>query len=268
MTSRSAFVAALLFLSSLGSSCPAAESGQQAIFNAIKSGDVAAVRRILDSDPAQAAAHDQRGISVVLHALLARRNKEFIDPQHNELLAAVLAGKPTLDFFETCAVGSADAAERMLATDSALLESWHSIAWTPLHFAAFAGNGPVLDLLLKKRAFVDARARNVFRNTPLAVALLTGQIEAARRLIAAGADVNVRQAGGLAPIHEAALLGRNDILTLLLDSGAEIGARGNDGRTALTEAERGKHAETAAFLRSRGGKNATITADLAREPKT
>ncbi len=268
MTTRSVFVVPTLCLGILGSSCHAAEASPQSLFDAVKNGDVATVRRLLDSNPAQAAAHDARGMSVVLRALLSMREQGFIDPKHNELLDTVLARKPALDFFETCAVGSAEAAEHMLAANSALLASWHAIGWTPLHFAAFAGNGPVIDLLLQKGAFADARARNTFRNTPLAVALLTGQIEAARRLVAGGTDVNVRQAGGFAPIHEAALLGRTDILTLLLDSGAEIGARANDGRTAVTEAERGGHADTAAFLRSRGGKDATISADLTAEPKT
>jgi len=100
----------------------------------------------------------------------------------------------------------------------------------------------------------------------LAASLLTGQLDSAKRLIERGADVNSRQSGGFAPIHEAALLGRRDLIDLLLDNGAEIGARANDGRNAVSEAERGKHPEIAAYLRTRGGTDPRITADLSAEP--
>jgi hypothetical protein len=53
----------------------------------------------------------------------------------------------------------------------------------------------------------------------------------------------------------------------LLANGAEINARTNDGRTAVTEALRLKHAETAAYLRTKGGTGAEITVDLMQEPK-
>jgi ankyrin repeat protein len=79
--------------------------------------------------------------------------------------------------------------------------------------------------------------------------------------------VNSRQAGGFAPIQEAALLGRRDLIDLLLDNGAEIAARANDGRNAVSEAERGKHPEIAAYLRTRGGADPRVLADLSAEPK-
>jgi hypothetical protein len=54
---------------------------------------------------------------------------------------------------------------------------------------------------------------------------------------------------------------------LLLEHGAEIAARGNDGRNAVSEAERGKHGELVAYLRTKGATDATITADLGAAPK-
>ena len=53
-------------------------------------------------------------------------------------------------------------------------------------------------------------------------------------------------------MHEASLLGRIDLIQLLLDHGAEINSRSDSGRTPLGEAIRGKHAEAAELLRSKG----------------
>ena len=222
-----------------------------AIFQAIGKADAPAVRRILEADPSQATARDARGTRALTLALFANSGDGFTAPNQNEIVASLLAHAPDMDFFEACALGTTDRVESMLQADPKLVTTWHAFGWTPLHFAAFGGNVPVADLLIRRGAGVNERARNRFRNEPLAAALLTGQLEAAKRLIEAGADVNARQAGGFAPLHEAALSGRRELIDMLLEKGAEIGARANDGRNAVSEAERGRHAEVAAYLRSR-----------------
>jgi ankyrin repeat protein len=243
-----------------------AESAQAPIFEAIGKLDALAVRRILEHDPGQARLRDARGLSPLTRALFASRGDGFIAPKQNEMVSALLARSPTRDFFETCALGSAAEVETMLQADPKLVTSWHPFGWTPLHFAGFGGNVAAVDVLLAHGASVNERARNRFRNQPLAASLLTGQLEAAKRLIEGGADVNSRQSGGAAPIHEAALLGRRDLIDLLLENGAEIGARANDGRNAVSEAERGKHPQIATYLRTRGGTDPRITANLSAEP--
>lgn len=265
MIFRSLMIAAVAMVG-VADSTRAAQPPQAPIFEAISHLDGAAVRRILEKDPSQAGLRDARGLSPVTRALFAIRDDSFITPKQNEMVAALLARSPTLDFFETCALGTAAQVDAMLKTDANLATSWHSFGWTPLHFAGFGGNVAAVDALIAHGAAVNERARNRFRNQPLAASLLAGQLDAAKRLIERGADVNSRQAGGFAPIHEAALLGRRDLIDLLLENGAEIGARANDGRNAVSEAERGKHAEIAAYLRSRGGADPRITADLSAEP--
>jgi len=260
------FVIAAAATAGFAVSTHAAEPPQAPIFAAIARLDSAAVRRILEKDPGQATVRDARGLSPVTRALFAIRGDAFIEPKQNEMVTALLARAPTLDFFETCALGTAAQVEEMLKANPSLATSWHPFGWTPLHFAGFAGNVAAMDVLLAHGAGVNERARNRFRNQPLAAALLTGQLDAAKRLIERGADVNSRQSGGAAPIHEAALLGRRDLIDLLLDNGAEIGARANDGRNAVSEAERGKHAQVAAYLRTRGATDPGITANLSAEP--
>jgi hypothetical protein len=242
---------------------------EKPIFGAIDRGDVEASRAILKSDPSQLGAVDSKGHSTVLRAIFATPdpNKGFVAPHDNAVLQVLLGMKPSLGFYEACAVGSADQVSALVTSNSNLISSRNSIGWTGLHFAAFGGNKQVIALLIQRGANVNEKARNRFNNTPLAVALLTGQYDTIKLLIEDGADVNARQSGGLAPIQEAALSGRRDIIDLLLEHGAEIAARGNDGRNAVSEANRGHHPEIAAYLLTRGGKNPDITADLTAEPK-
>ena len=217
--------------------------------------------------PAPAPAPAPPQMSPVMRALFANSGRGFTDPRQNEALATLMKSQPQLDFFEACAVGNPEQVAAMLRADPKLIEGWHSLGWTGLHFAAFGGNGPAMKLLLEHGGVVNARARNRFSNSPLQAALLTGQYDAANLLIEQGADVNLRQAGGFAALHEAALSGRKDLVDLLLEHGAEIAARANDGRNVVSEAERGKHTELAAYLRTKGGADPVITADLRAAPK-
>src|SRR5262249_8724400 len=196
-----------------------------------------------------------------------RQLVRFLAPRETDVLQAGLSRKPSLSFFDACLVGDSGEIARQLAKDPNLAASWSPIGWSALHFAAFSGDSAAIALLLEHGAELNTHSKNKFRNSPLQVALLPGQYQAAKLLLERGADVLVRQGEGFAPIHEAALLGRQDLVDLLLAHGAEINARSNDGRTPVTEALRGGHKELSAYLRSKGGKGAEITADLLASPE-
>jgi hypothetical protein len=204
-------------------------------------------------------------LSEVARALFTSKGG-FIAPANNEKLQTLLKDHPKLDFWELCGTGNAAGVRVELDRDPTLVNRWHPIGWSPLHFAAFSGDVATTTALLERGADINARAKTRFLNTPLQAAMLTGQASTTRLLLERGADPLVRQNGGFAPIHEAALSGRRDLIDLLLEKGAEIDARANDGRTAVSEALRGGHPELAEYLRSRGGHDAAITADLNARP--
>ena len=82
----------------------------------------------------------------------------------------------------------------------------------------------------------------------------TGNIEAVKQHVAAGAEVNVK--GGFVdgtPLHWAAYDGRNEIAELLITAGADVNANSDNG-TPLDTAISRKHPETAELLRKHGGK--------------
>ncbi len=102
---------------------------------------------------------------------------------------------------------------------------WHE---TPLHWAAMGGHTEIVKLLLASGAKV--RAKEAGGRTPLH---WSSKVEITQLLLAAGADVNARDNVGYTPLIEAATGGRADIAKALLKAGAEVDAYGKDKRTAL-----------------------------------
>ncbi|XP_047100833.1 protein phosphatase 1 regulatory subunit 27-like [Schistocerca piceifrons] len=74
--------------------------------------------------------------------------------------------------------------------------------------------------------------------TALHWAARSGNVEAARLLVGAGAAVDARTEGGWTPLHVAAANGHTQVAAALLVAGADRGATGVDGRTALDLARR------------------------------
>jgi ankyrin repeat protein len=81
-----------------------------------------------------------------------------------------------------------------------------------------------------------------------------GNIEAVKKALAAGTDVNAKIEGGWTPLHIAAFVGRKEIAALLIAKGSDVNAKMEDGRTPLDVAIKYKKTETADLLRKHGGK--------------
>jgi CubicO group peptidase (beta-lactamase class C family) len=79
----------------------------------------------------------------------------------------------------------------------------------------------------------DLDRKDAQGSTALVVAATFGQTASARALIEAGADLELRDAWGSAPLHLAALFGHQEIVQALLDKGARRRARNGSGSTAF-----------------------------------
>jgi hypothetical protein len=102
---------------------------------------------------------------------------------------------------------------------------------TTIHEAAFMGD--VNQIKAHIAAGSDLNAKDAYGSAPLSIAALFDKPEIARLLIEAGADVNVTSGDGSTPLHSAAFFGRQEIAEMLLKNGADTSIRNNYGSTAL-----------------------------------
>jgi uncharacterized protein len=224
------------------------------LFTAIRENRPAEVKRLLDANSSLASSRSSKGVSAVTAALFVRSGEGFVPLRENAVLSALLAHRAPIDRFEAAALSGRVRVAQEIDADSAYLTAESGFGWTPLHFAAYAGNLEVAKLLLDRGAPIDRRANTKFRNTPLQVSLLTAQEEMASMLVARGADVRIEQDEGFTALHEAAQIGSEKLIALLLDAGADPNSRGQDGRTPLAMARKSGHSAAAKLLQSRGAR--------------
>jgi hypothetical protein len=144
---------------------------------------------------------------------------------------------------------------------------------TPLHWAASSDDVAVLDALLDHGADIEADGAVIAGGTPLADATAFAQWNAARRLVERGAHANIWQAASLGLLDrvQACLAsddpdqeevtgafwmachgGQQAAADLLLQHGADLNWIGYDQLTPLDAAIRSGAEELAAWLRERG----------------
>ena len=87
-------------------------------------------------------------------------------------------------------------------------------------------------------------------NRALIEATATGNVEAIKKAIADGADVNVKAVGGGTLLFIAAHEGHKEVAELLIAEGADVNETNGSGETPLDYAK----GETANLLRKHGGK--------------
>jgi ankyrin repeat protein len=222
-------------------------TGEREVVAAIRSGDAAALRRLLAEHPALATARiadpHGKGARTLLHVLCDW-------PGHVPEAAAKI-----------------DALVAAGADVDARFEGPHSE--TPLHWAASSDDVEALDALLDAGADIEADGAVIAGGTPLADAVAFGQWNAARRLLERGARTTLWQAAALGLADRvrdeldgtrpsqgdldnalwcAAHGSRRDTAELLLDRGADPRRVGHDGLTAAQAAERSDAPELAAWL--------------------
>ena len=118
---------------------------------------------------------------------------------------------------------------------------------TALHHAGWHNQIETAKALLDAGADVNARRKgNVF---PLESSAYLGNEDITRLLIAHGANVNLKVYDGYTPIHQAAREGRFGTVLILAEARADLSARTDDGRTPLhVAAENGRENETRLLL--------------------
>jgi ankyrin repeat protein/transglutaminase-like putative cysteine protease len=155
----------------------------------------------------------------------------IVDPNNNILSIRnmpPLLESPSYDEIAFCTITDQDKAD------------WYD--WTPLHFAAEAGQADVAEYLITSGA--DVNAENISGETPLQFAADKDHKEVTELLIAKGAEVS--------SIHVAARIGASAQVAAFLEEGTDINAKDALGQTALHHAARAGYKEIVELLLAHG----------------
>ena len=216
-------------------------SNTQALFEAIRAGDLARARALLEQDAALARASDTDGVALLMKAIYLGR------PQMADLL---IERGAEIDIFAAAALGKVGRLKALAQADPQLLHAYSPDGWTALHLAAHFGQREAVEALLAAGASVHACSHNSMQNTPLHAAMPGGKPEVVEALLAGGAEVNARQEGGFTALHEAALQGSAPLVRLLLARGADPALASAGGKTARDFAVEQGHADLLPLLES------------------
>lgn len=121
---------------------------------------------------------------------------------------------------------------------------------TPLHRAASFGRIEAAKLLLARGADVDAQAKQ--GETALHLAAVEGNAELAKVLIAAGAQLSLSAEGGVTPLHLAAVTGKLEVARALVEAGAPLEVPDQGDNRALHRAAAEGHLEVVVLLLEHG----------------
>jgi len=215
----------------------------QLFFDAIRCGDVGAVRALLDQDPSLLEAKNQQSQSPVLFSIY-NRQKEICD--------FLCSRGAQFELHEAAAAGDMARVKEFVEQDSSLAKSYSPDGFPVLALAAAFGHFEVARYLKQKGGNVNAAATNGSGYNALTGAVASGHAEIVKWLLENGAEPDYRYANGYSPLLTAAANGHLEIVKTLLIHGADFRAKSDDGKNALAYAEERGHKEVAAFLKHQG----------------
>lgn len=193
------------------------------IIEAVKRGDLEAVRDLLEAQPELLHA-SENNISAILMALYHGKT---------EVVPLFLERGRELTFHEACAMGDGARVKQLLEADPSLLNSRSPDGFPAVGLPIFFRQPEVARYLIEKGADVAAPSDNPMRVAPVHAAAAACDRETLRMLLERGADANAKQQRDYTPMHTAASRGDIETAQLLLSFGADPRAIGSDGQSPM-----------------------------------
>lgn len=198
-------LAAISLLASLP--MPANAGAYEDYFEAVKADDAATVTVLLQRGFDPNTVEAERGDTGLILALREKAMKVFavlLKARGTEIDLKINNGDTALMIAAYTA--NKAAVESLLAKGAAVNKS----GWTPLHYAAAAGDTDIVKMLLNKSAALDAPSPN--KTTPVMMAARGGHIYAVKMLLDAGADATLKNDAGMTALDFARQNGNTDIV--------------------------------------------------------
>ena len=189
--------------------CTAQAGSFDDFFKAVKMDDARAVQQLLargfDANTVDAAG--QTGLVIALREPSLKVADALIDSPKIDLNTLNDRGESALML--AALKGQRNLAEKMVKKGADV----NKTGWTPLHYAASAGQTEVISLLLENHAYVDAESPN--GSTPLMMASMYGTPAAVKLLLDEGADPSLKNQQGLTAIDFAQRANRDDTVQMI-----------------------------------------------------
>ena len=191
-------------------------------------------------------------------ALLKSRDANGASPilvavyyQKLDVATALADAAASIDIFEASALGRVDRIKQVLREHPSLVSAYAPDGFYPVGLAAFFGHLDAAKTLIAAGANIHAAAKNAFKVQAIHAAVASKNIDIVRAVLEAGADPNAAQQQGFRPIHEAGSSGSRELAELLLKYGADPTLKGDNGKNAIDIAREKGHAEFAEWLANR-----------------
>jgi ankyrin repeat protein len=117
--------------------------------------------------------------------------------------------------------------------------------------AKIAGFTDFFDKNSTETNLVDVNQKDWTGDSPLHIAVRSGDLNDVQVLSRNGADINARGEQGMTALHYAAARGDIEIARALIDFGADVTIKDNDGRTASDWAATAEKHDVVALLKGR-----------------
>lgn len=216
---------------------PANAGPRRALLHAAAFGDLAGVASLLEAGASpNARSKDKRGRTALILAAQGG---------HVEVIRELVSRGARLEdrdksgntAFNWASMRGQKESARVLLDLGADVNTRNNTLVSPMLYAVGTRNKAMVRLIAEAKPDMDTETRDN-KMTPLLLAIEHRDVEMTRLVIAAGANVNKRNADGFSPLMAAAEKSDPAITALLLNAGAEANVRDNKGRTALTLAQK------------------------------
>lgn len=167
-----------------------------------------------------------------------------------QIIQVILKYTTSITIHEACATGLLQHIQMMVEHKQDIVEELSTHGFTALGIATHFNKEDIVRFLLTHKADPNIPSQNGYQVYPLHAALSNNNSDIGKLLIEAGAEVNVRQYGGLTPLHYAAQHGNIDLIIILLEQGADISVVSDTGDTAAHYAAKKGFHEIAEILKT------------------